>query len=265
MIKRILTGLTLLGIGFFVISSGGFWFWLWVSGVSLFCVYELLAISMKPLPKSVAIVGFAVVGIAMVSVYFPQTRVYWQLAHIRFLSLTVVLLALVELASQRLIFQEFMWLSVFRSVFLVSFTCPFIFLVRELPDGRHWMFFCLVVLTASDTLALFGGKLFGRHQLSILSPKKTVEGSVIGFWGAMGIAWIAVSVGHLPVVPFMLAAVVMAVLSQVGDLHESLTKRFFQVKDSSGFLPGHGGFYDRADSYLLAMPVVFYLVHAFFL
>ena len=58
---------------------------------------------------------------------------------------------------------------------------------------------------------------------------------------------------------YVLISLGLSFLSQLGDLHESLTKRFFRVKDSSNLIPGHGGFYDRADSYLFVMPLFFYL------
>jgi phosphatidate cytidylyltransferase len=58
---------------------------------------------------------------------------------------------------------------------------------------------------------------------------------------------------------YLLIAFAISILAQLGDLHESLTKRYFNVKDSSGLLPGHGGFYDRADSSLFVMPIIFFI------
>ena len=66
---------------------------------------------------------------------------------------------------------------------------------------------------------------------------------------------------HMNVLIYTAFAVVVSLLAQGGDLHESLVKRRMQVKDSSGLLPGHGGVYDRADSTLFVMPLVFYLLH----
>jgi phosphatidate cytidylyltransferase len=70
----------------------------------------------------------------------------------------------------------------------------------------------------------------------------------------------------LPIHPIGLfgLGVVVSLFAQLGDLHESLTKRVYEVKDSSNLLPGHGGFYDRLDSYLMVLPVVYYLVYGGF-
>ena len=58
---------------------------------------------------------------------------------------------------------------------------------------------------------------------------------------------------------YVFSAFYVVIASQLGDLHESLTKRGFSVKDSSHILPGHGGFYDRSDSYLFVVPLCYFL------
>lgn len=111
---------------------------------------------------------------------------------------------------------------------------------------------------------LFQRPLFGRHKLNQeVSPKKTWEGSVGGTLLAVGGA---VLMRHLflstlfSVKEAVLLGLLIAVVGQVSDLAESVIKRSTGVKDSSNLLPGHGGFLDRFDSYLLLAPLFYYVV-----
>ena len=93
-----------------------------------------------------------------------------------------------------------------------------------------------------------------------LSPKKTIEGGVGGVLLTVVAALIIQR--FLPIAPNMLNAVIVALLvafgAIVGDLFESYLKRSFGVKDSGNILPGHGGFADRFDSFLMVAPLCFY-------
>jgi len=134
---------------------------------------------------------------------------------------------------------------------------------------------CLVLLLpvlltwSSDTGAYFVGRLFGRTKLMpSVSPAKTVEGSVGGvlvsvimcFWY---VRYLLVPYGQLGLAPqgIVFFGVAMAVAAQLGDLFESLLKREANVKDSSGLLPGHGGFLDRIDSLLFVLPLAALLLN----
>jgi len=92
-----------------------------------------------------------------------------------------------------------------------------------------------------------------------LSPKKTKEGALAGLLA--GIA-IALALRHffftdLPLLHVISASVLLGVLGQLGDLAESMLKRAADIKDSSNFIPGHGGVLDRMDSLLFSFPVLY--------
>ena len=102
----------------------------------------------------------------------------------------------------------------------------------------------------------------GRHKLApAVSPKKTVEGSLGGLAANGLMAWIFQQTLFTPVsaVELVLLGLIVGVLSQFGDLLESMLKRASGVKDSGILFPGHGGFLDRVDSLLLPAPVVYFL------
>ena len=145
-------------------------------------------------------------------------------------------------------------------------------LIREMPvysDIAYQTGGWIVILVFStiwlcDTGAYLYGAKFGKHKLfKRVSPKKTWEGAIAGF-----LTGIAAAVGlHFVLVPSLsvfdsvVIGIIVGVMGQISDLVESLFKRDAGVKDSSGILPGHGGFLDRFDSPLLVGPFVYiYLV-----
>ena len=121
-----------------------------------------------------------------------------------------------------------------------------------------------------DAFALFGGMLFGKHRIAPeVSPKKTVEGCVTGavfsllggvivFLGAR--KW---GISEIPLHICLITAFVSSTLGQIGDLAESLLKRYLGIKDFSNLIPGHGGMFDRADSLLFSIPAAYFCLYLF--
>jgi phosphatidate cytidylyltransferase len=119
----------------------------------------------------------------------------------------------------------------------------------------------------NDTFAYFAGRWLGRHKLfERISPKKTWE----GFFGGLVMSVLCGVVlhqvypdamfnvlypgAHMSLIDWMGLGVVVSVAGTFGDLAESLLKRSIDIKDSGSILPGHGGFLDRFDGFLLAVP-----------
>jgi len=124
---------------------------------------------------------------------------------------------------------------------------------------------CLTIW-GGDSGAYYLGSRFGKHRLAPrVSPKKSWEGIVGGTLLTAFAVWFCRTVFY-PQLSVSLAcatALLLAVLSPLGDLVESLLKRDAGVKDSSDLLPGHGGFLDRSDSLFFAAPFVLALFLAF--
>jgi phosphatidate cytidylyltransferase len=119
----------------------------------------------------------------------------------------------------------------------------------------------LAIVMVSDTAAYLVGNAIGTRKLApSISPGKSVEGAVGGLVGGVAGA-LAVWAAGLPGVPAWHAGLlgfVVAILGILGDLLESLLKRWAGVKDSGRLFPGHGGMLDRLDSLLFGAPVVYY-------
>jgi phosphatidate cytidylyltransferase len=138
-----------------------------------------------------------------------------------------------------------------------------IVLLREVSNGRDWVYLTVLGTFAADTAAFFVGRAIGRRKLApTISPGKTVEGTAGGLVG--GFAAIALLNYFLGIrlEPALVAplALLVPVAAVTGDLAESIIKRGMHIKDASSAIPGHGGFLDRLDSLLFTFPVVYYFL-----
>lgn len=119
------------------------------------------------------------------------------------------------------------------------------------------LLYLLIATFATDTFAYFGGTFFGKTKLiERISPKKTVEGAVIGYVSSV---ILSITFGHfflrteLGYKLIVVLSLLIPILSQVGDLAFSLVKRHFNLKDFGSVFPGHGGVLDRIDSFLFTL------------
>ena len=123
-----------------------------------------------------------------------------------------------------------------------------------MENGLSITLLTLSCIWVTDSMAYFGGRLLGKRPFSQYSPNKTIEGSLIGLVSTVLYTLCFSFILDWPLLLLASFGLIISVISQLGDLHESMTKRFFNVKDSSNFLPGHGGFYDRLDSTIAVTP-----------
>jgi len=139
-----------------------------------------------------------------------------------------------------------------------------------ISDGLFLLMYVFVAVAFTDIGAYYFGSKMGKHKLAeVVSPKKTIEGSIGGGLCAIVVSLIAVYIFNLlhkfnimavefSVIEAVVGALIITISAQLGDLSESLIKRDAGVKDSSNILPGHGGMLDRFDGYLFAIPVSYY-------
>ncbi len=152
-------------------------------------------------------------------------------------------------------------------------TGPLVFIICVLGvqflrsyDGAAspWLLlYSLAIVWCMDIGAYFAGRRFGKNKLApSISPGKTWEGVYGGFAVTFVFFLLALIVGDWPensTIKLLLATLIAACVSVVGDLYESRVKRAADMKDSSQLLPGHGGVLDRIDSVLAAVPLFTFL------
>ncbi len=154
-------------------------------------------------------------------------------------------------------------------LFHVTFALIYIgipmFLITLIPfykaERINWILLSVFILIwAGDTFAYLSGRFLGKHKFfERISPNKTWEGFIGGIIFTLLTAWIMSNYfDYLSLVEWLGLAGIVSIFSTLGDLFESAVKRYFQVKDSGRFIPGHGGILDRIDSLLFALPAAYF-------
>jgi phosphatidate cytidylyltransferase len=120
----------------------------------------------------------------------------------------------------------------------------------------------MAIIILADVGGYIAGNLFGRHKLApTISPGKTWEGLFGGiFLQIVLIVGLIFFIADLNWLNLCLLVFPVALSSVIGDLFESMLKRHRGIKDSSNLLPGHGGFLDRLDGVMAALPLFFVIL-----
>jgi len=156
------------------------------------------------------------------------------------------------------------------AVLYIGWLSSFIIRLRGIPEGEKWVFLLIIITAVFDTGAYAWGVNCGKTKMWVdVSPGKSWE----GFWGgtitALVVVWLFRALPDVfPSLPLLfpskagtpmvlILTLIGAAFAQLGDLAESMVKRYAKVKDSGVFMPGHGGMLDRIDSFLFTAPLVY--------
>jgi len=255
-LKRWLTAIIAVPILIVLIGPGPRWlFYSVICAAALVGLMEYYAIASPRLPKSVLWLTGLLTCLLFAALYLRQ---------IMFVPAIILLCALVPMTSflltdPRRHVSEDLGKALFGPVY-AALPLALLILIDLRPTGPIWIFFLLTVVFAGDTGSFYFGRLLGRHKLyEAVSPNKTWEGAIGGLVasalaGSLFIRLIGPCALSLKA---LILVVILSVSAQVGDLCESMLKRYHGVKDSGFILPGHGGILDRIDGLLFAIPVLY--------
>ena len=253
---RLISGIVLVLIALVVIITGGP-----VLAATLFIISEIGVFELYRVLK-VQDAGFS----PLAAVGYLGTAAYYAIVFFAGSAYTMtVLLATLILCMGVYVFTYPRYRSdqvtgAFFGVVYVAVMLSFIFLTRNLPEGKFIVWLIFLCSWGCDTCAYCVGMLIGKHKMApVLSPKKSVEGGIGGVVGAalLGVIYAAATQG--PMVEYAVICGIGALISMVGDLAASAIKRNQGIKDYGKLIPGHGGILDRFDSVIFTAPVIYYL------
>jgi phosphatidate cytidylyltransferase len=265
-LKRTAVTLVLLPLGLVVIALGGWLFYALVALILALAAYEYVKLFQAGGSQPAAI--FVVVATLLLAIQ----RALAGFAHADLALSLLVLLAMVYhlIRFERGRDQAGTDFAVTLSGTLyIGWLGSYLISLRMLPGGLWWLLTVLSAVWLADTFAYLIGSRIGRHKMTPrLSPKKSWEGYLGGILFSVPLTvllsrlWPVWAGSDLPITPLRAAllALALSVLTILGDLGESMIKRQVGVKDSGNILPGHGGIFDRIDSWLWAAVIGYYLV-----
>lgn len=261
-----------------IIWLGGWVYALFVAAVVVLGLREYLILLRKgdltprPIPAYLAALALLAAFAYHVGLFGPRQP--WETLGWQFFA-TVFLLVAVLQAVEVLRPTGSAWMNLSANVLGVLWVAGFgssFILVRSADFSAHAVtgdvafrltLSLYVSVWVCDTLAYLMGRRFGKKKiLPLVSPKKTVVGTVSGVIGALLAMLLLGGLGFLPgqvfpAVHLLILGLIVGVAGQTGDFVESRLKRDFNVKDTGALLPGHGGVLDRFDSLLFIMPLTY--------
>ena len=223
---------------------------LWIS-VPMLVVSPLLIMSVRPLKNAVENFSFTQVTLPVL------------------LSAMLYLLAVMVFSKNKITVEDIA-VSGFMAAYITAAFASVLFL-RDSTGGAYTYLLVFIGAWVTDIFAYFCGMLFGKHKLiPEVSPKKTVEGSICGtlFCGVSFILYgilidsMIEQATRTNILVLFAYGIIVAIVSQIGDLCMSAIKRHYGIKDFGKIFPGHGGMLDRFDS-ILAVSLVLLVLNGF--
>jgi len=145
-------------------------------------------------------------------------------------------------------------------LYLIGFSSLFFVLITRGIESKNFLIYSILITISSDIGGLVFGKIFKGRKLTKISPKKTISGSIGSFIFSLALVpYFLQYISNINIISIIVITLIISLAAQMGDLFISFLKRKAQVKDTGNLLPGHGGFLDRIDGLLFAIPTSFLL------
>ncbi len=267
MVRRSVTAVVLLALVLPAIYFGGYLYLLYVGGFIGLAAWEYVRLfRLVNLEPSALVTILGTLIIVLVRALLPHV------ADLTFAALILVALTVHLFSYERGRNQAALDFAVtVGGLAYLGWIASYMLDLRSLPSGGWWTMLVFPVVWLADSGGYLVGVRYGRHKMfKRLSPGKSWEGYIAGILGGslsgafFAFAYTRFGPLHATIWQGFLLGFVISVLTLLGDLGESLFKRFAEQKDSGNLLPGHGGAFDRIDSLIWAGVIGYYWIRFFF-
>ena len=244
---RIISALVMTLLFVPLLFIGGEYFKIVVSLLGIFATRELLNSKGKNMLNIFKVIAYI---FTFIIIYFTN-----GLLDYRFIMLFLLIMLVIPLFSKEKEFNVEDAFFLISAVLLTSLPLRYFLNIRSERLGLAIYLVLIPIIT--DSFAYITGSLIGKHKLiERISPKKTVEGAIGGFVAASifcTMFYMVVINTRANMVAVLLSTMFLSIISQLGDLVFSSIKRYFNIKDFSKLIPGHGGILDRIDSLIFVI------------
>ena len=249
--SRLLSGLLLLLVCIPMLIQGNYFFIALVLVVGLLSFKELfdLRLNNKYIPWLIYILSFLATGFLILNNYTgKELTIVLDYRILTFIMFVFLVPMVIINDNEKYNLLDALYLL--GSVLFIGFSFNLMILIRNY-SMEYFIYYVLIAIF-TDSFALLGGKLIGRKKLAPkISPNKTVEGFVTGtlMGTIVGVTYyLTVIDPKFNILHIILVTFTLAVMGEIGDLVFSQMKRYYEKKDFSNIIPGHGGFLDVFDS-----------------
>ena len=265
--KRLIFGLIYVLVVVIATSTNTFAFIFIFLGFLLFCTYELNNIlKLKSIiPYFLNSALFITIALRFLNLNYDLFNINIELSKINLLVvLSFILISFISVLFSKEkepikklgnIFLSFIYIGVPFSLIWDIYGTD---LIRP-NNSINIILGVFILIWTNDTFAYLVGRKFGKHKLfERISPKKTIEGFIGGIIFTLIAGYFISKFNYTYTTLFwLILAFIVSVFGTIGDLIESMFKRDSNIKDSSNLIPGHGGFLDRLDSFIFAIPFIY--------
>ena len=258
--QRAFTGTGFVSVIILSILFGPLSFQLLFLGVALFSLYEFYSLNSSELVIPQKVTGLTLGALVYAAIAFSgQTQISISI-RLAIIYGILNLIFFLELYRKKTMPFHSIAYTITGILYIVL---PFALMVQlALLNGQYNFMLPLgifLLIWTNDTFAYLTGMKFGKHRLfERISPKKSWEGTIGGGVFTLIVAYtLSETSSVLALIDWLVIGSIIVVAGTLGDLVESMLKRSLQVKDSGNILPGHGGFLDRFDALLLAVPFIY--------
>jgi phosphatidate cytidylyltransferase len=250
---RIVVAVPAIVFALVIVHQGGLVFTIGIGALGIVAMGELYTLMGRVRPPALA--GFLTLAAMLAAALYGEPR------HV-IMALTASFPVTFLLATLRPRREHVSWAIavVYFGVLWIGLPMVHAVWLRAPLHGDGLVIDVLVATFVGDTVAYFGGRMYGRTPLApLISPNKTLEGLVAGVVGGTAAFWVAGLYQDWLTGPHaLLMGALVALAAPVGDLFESMIKRDLEVKDTGALFGAHGGVLDRLDAVFFTVPVAYY-------
>jgi len=249
--QRIISAVVLLAIFIPILLIGKIPYAILMALISWIGLYELLKVrgSKKKFPFPMQLIAYLIVTFLVMSNYASASLAFYMDYRIMAVLIFAYIMPIVFINNNKVYnLNDALFLT--GSTLFIGLSFNLLIAIRNF--SLNYIIYIFLIATITDTFALLTGRKIGKTKLAPeISPKKTVEGSIGGSIMGTFIAsvfFIEVINPSVNVIAIVIITLILSIIGQVGDLVFSAIKRYYNTKDFSNLIPGHGGVLDRLDS-----------------